>query len=207
MTISLDRNDQENQKFKESSSTSGQVAIVVVNPDGSSISGGSGSSSSQVQGNVANDGIDAGNPVKIGGKANTAVPTAVANGDRVDAQFSKTGKQITATSLREMRGSQQTTITSSTAETTIVTANATYFLDLYGLILSNSSASSTTVTIKDATAGNTMAVFVVPATETRGFMLPPDSGLKQPTANNNWTATCGTSVASLNVTAFFVNNL
>lgn len=98
---------------------------------------------------------------------------------------------------------QQTTITSSTAETTIVTADATYKLDLYGLILTNTSATATKVTIKDSTTGTTRMVFQVPATDTRGFMLPADSGHKQATVNNNWTATCGTSVASIEITALF----
>lgn len=47
-----------------------------------------------VVGNIANDGVDAGNPLKIGGKAFTGTPTAVANGDRVDAWFTERGAQV-----------------------------------------------------------------------------------------------------------------
>lgn len=46
------------------------------------------------QGNVANDAADAGNPVKIGGKASTAVPTAVTLNDRVNAWFDLNGRQV-----------------------------------------------------------------------------------------------------------------
>lgn len=47
-----------------------------------------------VQGNVAHDSTDAGNPVKVGGKASTAEPTAVATGDRVDSWFDPAGRLI-----------------------------------------------------------------------------------------------------------------
>jgi hypothetical protein len=165
--------------------------------------GASSSTTSLVQGTVANDDPDSGNPVKIGAIARTSLPTAVANNDRVDAYASKTGAIIVHQALREQLGNQQTTITSSTAETTIVTADATYLLDLYGLIITNTSTTFTKVTIKDATTGTTRMVIAVPATETRGFMVSPDAGHKQATVNNNWTATCGTSVASIEITAMF----
>jgi hypothetical protein len=44
-----------------------------------------------VTGNVASDAVDAGNPVKIGGRAETTTPASVADGDRVDAWFSDQG--------------------------------------------------------------------------------------------------------------------
>lgn len=50
-----------------------------------------------VNGSVAHDATDAGNPVKIGGKANAAAPTDVtANNERVDAWFLRNGAQATA---------------------------------------------------------------------------------------------------------------
>lgn len=158
-------------------------------------------------GNVAHDGVDAGNPIKIGGRANTSMPASVADGDRVNAQFSKTGIQITRGSIREQQGNQQTTITASTAETTIITADATYFLDVYSIIVTNTSATATNVTIKDSTAGTTRVVIAVPANDIRGFALPVDSAHKQATVNNNWTATSSASVSSLQITALFVKNL
>ena len=147
------------------------------------------------------------NPVTIGGRGSTAMPTAVSDGQVVNALMSKTGKVITRNVLRENLVNQQTTITSSTSETTIVTADATYKLDLYGLVLTNTSGTGTKVTIKDSTAGTTRFVLWVPANDTRGFMLTPDAGHKQAAANNNWTATCGTSVASLEVTAMCTQEL
>ncbi len=146
-------------------------------------------------------------PLTIGGRAATALPTAVTDGQVVNAMFTKSGKIVAVGRLRENLVNQQTTITSSTAETTIVTADATYKLDLYGLVLANSSTTGTKVTIKDSTAGTTRFVFYVPGSETRGIALPVDSAHKQNAANNNWTATCGTSVASLDVTALCIQEL
>lgn len=107
---------------------------------------------------------------------------------------------------RDGRGSQHTAITSSVAETTIVTAIAATYLDVYCLIVSNSSASATTVTIKNATAGSTRLVLQVPAGDVRGFAVPAEAAMKQNAVNNNWTATCGTSVASVYVTALYIKN-
>ena len=119
----------------------------------------------------------------------------------------KEGKLVTVSAIRTLKGMTETTITSSTAETTIVAAVASTFNDLYGLVLANSSASATKVTLKDSTGGTTRAVFYVPAGDTRGFMLDPGAALPQATVNTNWTVTCGTSVASLDVSAFFVANI
>lgn len=158
-------------------------------------------------GNVAHDAADAGDPLKIGGQARTTNPTAVADADRVNATFDKLGKQIVVGAIRELKGRQATTITSSTAETTIVTAVASTFLDLYGLIIANTSATGVEVSIRDATAGSVIETFYVPANDTRGFMLPVDSAVPQAAVNNNWTAQCGASVASIKITAMYVKNL
>lgn len=147
------------------------------------------------------------NPLTIGGLAKTAEPTSVTDGQAVNALFSKSGKQITAHALTEMRGNQNTTITSSTGETTIVTANATYLLDLYGITVANTSSTFTKVTIKDATSGTTRFIWSIPSQDMRGFMLPASDGHKQAVVNNNWTLTCGTSVASVEVTALFNQRL
>ena len=162
----------------------------------------------QVVGNVASGSTDSGNPVKIGGLAKTANPTAVTDGQRVSALYDKLGKQVVVGAIRDLKAVQNTTITSSTSETTIVTAGgASVFCDLYGLVITNTSATECEVTIKDATAGTTRLAFKVPANDTRGFMLPADSAVPQATANNNWTATCGASVASIKISALYVKNL
>ena len=48
----------------------------------------------QVVGNVANDAVDAGNPVKIGGIASNVAPSLVATGDRVNSWYGLSGATI-----------------------------------------------------------------------------------------------------------------
>jgi len=162
---------------------------------------------STTAGDVASDAADSGNPVKVGGQARTTNPTAVADADRVNAVFDKIGKQVVVGSIRDLKVAQITTITSSTSETTVLTAVASTFLDVYGVIVVNSSATATNVSFKDATAGTTRFNIYVPAGETRGFMLNESAGHNQATVNNNWTATSSASVASVIITMLAVKNI
>lgn len=108
---------------------------------------------------------------------------------------------------RASKGKQNTTITSSTAETTIVTAGGSSVkLDLYGLVLTNISATASEVVIRDDTGGTILGSIMVPAGDTRGFMLGADSAIPQAVANKPWTAQCGTSVASMKITALYTIN-
>lgn len=68
----------------------GSQRVLLVAPDGTDLITTDGV---QVQGNIAHDVADSGNPVKIGGKAVTGAPSAVADGDRVDAHLDELGKQ------------------------------------------------------------------------------------------------------------------
>jgi hypothetical protein len=113
--------------------------------------------------------------------------------------------------FRGDRGTQKTTITSSTDETTIVSAyeesdGKDVLCDLYGLIIANTSATICDVTIKDDTAGTTRFKLTIPADDTRGFIVPKESAHQQAVANKPWTATCSASVASIEITALFVKN-
>lgn len=61
------------------------------------VSGATGATANQVQGNVASDAADAGNPVKIGGVVRTgATPATYANGDRADVNTDAFGNMVTA---------------------------------------------------------------------------------------------------------------
>jgi len=146
-------------------------------------------------------------PVTEGGLAKTGNPAAVDDGDVVNALHDKLGKRISIPALREVKANQTTTIT-GTSETTIVTAGGSgVFADLYRLIITNTSATAVTVTIKDATAGTTRYVFAVPAAATVGFSADAGSAAKQSAANNNWTATVSGSVTSIVITVETVANI
>lgn len=149
-------------------------------------------------------------PAKAGytaGLAKTANPTAASDGNLVGVLMDKLGKQVVVGAIRDLKGNQFTTITSSTAETTVITAVASTFLDVYGCIVENTSATASKVTFKDSTSGTTQFEIYVPAGDTRGFMLSAGDGFKQTTVNTNWTATCGTSVASIVISMLYVKNI
>lgn len=148
-----------------------------------------------------------GNPVLTGGRGATANPTAVTDGQASAIMLDKLGKVIAVDAIRTLKGSQKTSISNSTAETTIVTAVAATFLDLYGLILANTGATTTKVDIRDTTGGSIITTLEVPTLETRGFMLPAGSGFPQTTVNTNWTAQCAAATTAMEVTALYVKNI
>jgi len=160
----------------------------------------------QVVGAVASGVTAAGNPLLSGARAATTQPTAVADTQAVALMATKHGKLVTVDALRELKGSQKTTISASTSETTIVTAVASTFLDLYGLILANTGATTTKVDIRDTTGGSVVMTIEVPTLETRGFMVPAGSAVGQTTVNTNWTAQCAASTTAMEVTALYVKN-
>lgn len=145
-------------------------------------------------------------PLTGGGLAKTANPTAVTDGQVVNSLHDKLGKQVVVGSIRDLKVQQTTTITASTAETTVLSSVASTFLDVYGVIVANSSATAASVTFKDATAGTTRFTIYVPAGDTRGFMVNESAGYNQAAVTNNWTATSSASVTSLFITIMAVKN-
>ena len=160
-----------------------------------------------VGGMTAVNAATTGNPLYTGGIALVAAnPTAATNGQRTGIATDKVGRLLTVPGHeRTMTGVQQTTITSSTTETTIVTAVASTFLDLTHLSVTNGSATATIVTLKDATAGTTRGIWNISGGG--GICISFPTPLAQAAVNNNWTITCGTSVASVYVVAQFVKNI
>ncbi len=145
-------------------------------------------------------------PVTTGGAGSAAIPAAMStDGDVTNDWLDLYGRQIVAGSPRARVGKQTTTITTSTAETTIVTAGAAnVFRDLYRLTMTNTSVTATVVTIRDATGGSTVDVYALAAGETKGFSGPVDSADVQATAANNWTAQSSASITSLIICARYV---
>jgi hypothetical protein len=160
-----------------------------------------------VGGDTASGSADANNPVKIGGVARTSNPTAVTNGQRVNGIFDKLGKQVVVGALRDVKGVQKTSITTTT-ETTVVTAGtAGVFNDVYAIVVTNKSATTVYVDFKDATAGTTRMTLAAPANDTRGFTVAVDSAMVQAVAASNWTATLSGAATSIEITMLYVSNL
>lgn len=175
---------------------SGNFKVAVVEQTASAI----------VAGDVANDGADTGNPIKTGGVARTTNPTAVADADRVNRMHDKVGRTVTATEqVRQLVADQNTTISGSTSETTIVTAVASTFNDLVCLIIANTSGTAVRVDIRDVTAGSVRASIYCPAGATTGFV--PKIPLAQATVNTAWTAQSSGSVTDLRIFAQVIKNI
>lgn len=114
----------------------------------------------KASGSVAHDAVDSGNPIKIGGKASTSTPTAVANGDRVNAYFDSEGRLvILLDKLIEgedqtnhvMKVEQQFTYTNITSATTTTVKSGSGFL--HGITV-NAAAAGGVITLYDNTAGS-----------------------------------------------------
>lgn len=103
---------------------------------------------------------------------------------------------------------QVTTVSNSSAETTIVAADANFRLDLIGLIITTSTATAGTLTLRDSTGGVTRMILdypnaaLAPSTPlTLSFVDQPLSQLAG--KNNNWTIQSSLSTNSYHITAIF----
>ena len=205
--------------------TSGTAAGAIVFKTGSGVNTSSGVAANQqgtwtVQpGNTANstawlttDAADkaTGNTVPAtaiynGAQAKTALPTAASDGNIVGLTADKFGRLIVVPeSVRDQKANIAVlTLTSTTSETTLIASAASTFNDITSIMVENTSATATEVVFKDSTAGTTQFYVYVPAGDMRGFS---DCFFKQTTVNNNWTATCTTSVASIKISGTYVKN-
>lgn len=144
----------------------------------------------------------------LGVRNDTLASQTSASGDYGFHALDQAGILMTAGAPRALKVAPTVvTITSSTTETTVLAAVASTFLDVFGATFTNTSATATKVSLRDTTAGTIRWTGMVPAGDTRGFMLPVDSAITQGTVNTNWTVTCGTSVASLETTLFAVKRV
>ena len=111
-------------------------------------------------GDVAHDGADSGNPVKVGAKATSAEPAAVANDDRVNLIADLVGKLITlpyASPENFLSGTASATDTSDTAVLAAAGAGVRNYVT--SIVVHNASSTDAYVTIKDGAT----ARLVIPA--------------------------------------------
>lgn len=119
-------------------------------------------------GGIAHDGVDSGNPVKVGAIATASLlgRTPVAAADRTDLVADTAGAVIVraGTSLEDIISEVKTnTDGASTAMTSAFAATASQRIYLTDIIIANSSATNITVDIRDGSAGSVLATFPVPA--------------------------------------------
>lgn len=101
------------------------------------------------------------------------------------------------------RGRQVTSVAVNT-ETTIVTADAAYALDLYSLTVANRSVTDVDVIIKDATGGSQVWRWAIKGGTSFGFRGTMKDPSFQTAKNANWTITVSSAVTAIEVTAEYV---
>lgn len=141
----------------------------------------------------------------LGVRNDTLADTTSTNADYAQLSTDIKGRVITAGAPRSLKGMAQVSVSNTTTETSILAATASTFHDVYGIILANTGASTTKVSLRDATAGTVRMIIEVPTLETRGFMLPVDSAVPQSAVNTAWTVQCGTATTALEVTLLYVS--
>jgi len=183
----------------------GATYVEVVAADGSEVSPGATSiadGADVTQGAIADASIAAGATGSISAKLrkiSADIGTLLTQTDGIEGSLTSIDGKLAA---RANKTSQQTALTASTTETTILAAGgASTYVDLYRLIISNTSATDTVVTIRDDTAGTTRFIFNVKAGATVGFSGPTDAAAPQTATNKVWTAQSSASVSSIQITA------
>jgi len=164
--------------------------------------------STVVTGTTASDAVDDNSaPVKMGGIARTANPSAVSGGDTVSFSSDNLGRQLVRpVQARGLIATAFVALTNGT-ETTLLAAGGTgVFHDCISIMASNNSSVAVTLDVRSVTAGNVEFTIEVPANSPGGiaFSVPWPQG----NANNNWTIDMpditGTTV---NVSALFTKEV
>jgi hypothetical protein len=147
------------------------------------------------------------NGIYNGVRAATANPANATGGNLVGIMADKAGRLVvTHSHVRDLQGSQTTTIAASGTETTIVAAGAAgVFNDLCMLVISGQSTAATVWTLRSATAGTPIASFNAPIGNP--VIVKFDPPLAQATAANNWTIQAGTGTSTgAQIFAQFIKN-
>lgn len=157
-----------------------------------------------VVGDDVADAADAGGaPIKVGGIARTANPSAVGAGDRVAATFDDVGRQVVYPyQVRDLISTAYATLSTNT-ETNLLAGVSGVFLDLVYVAFANTSAGAVDIDIRDSLAAGILATITVPADATAGWA--PVVPIPQNEAANSWTVDFNT--ADVSGTTVFVNAL
>lgn len=135
-------------------------------------------------GDVAHDGVDSGNPVKIGGKAVSSETTAVSAGDRTNLVTDLVGKLITlpyANPENFVSGAITSAMTGTTSTSLVAAPAAGLRNYITTIICSNAHATvGTDIVIQDGSGGTTL--LTIPAAAVYGgAVITLPTPLRQPT--------------------------
>jgi hypothetical protein len=161
---------------------------------------GTGTSASNIEGNVASGVASSGNPLGMGGRAATTSPTGVTDGQRIEAQFTKSGKLVVmSSSIPELVTRTTTTISASTAETTIVAPLASTFWDIDSISVINTDTTNNTRIDFRSTTGGPVVYSMGAAKAFGGFVAPFPVAMLQDAVNTSWTAQCSASTTDIRI--------
>jgi len=160
-----------------------------------------------IDGAVAHDAADSGKPLKIGGKATTAAPTAVsASGDRVDAFFDLLGRLVVSLYMApqvrnaDVVGPKTVTLTLTTNAAVLATPGSGLSLHLTGIEAGNTSATMTRLDLveggADAGTDGTIIHSMPLAASGGGYVKTWNPPYKLP-ANTAFKARLGTAVTDV----------
>jgi hypothetical protein len=125
------------------------------------------SDGASVSGDVAHDSADAGEPIKVGAKATTALSglTLVADADRTNLFAGVDGVQIIRQdcNLEDIVTATPVAITDGSSTSVISAQGSGVKFYLTEITIANSSSSNVTVDLRDGTAGSVKWTFPVPA--------------------------------------------
>lgn len=164
-----------------------------------------GGPASSVGGDVAHDSADSGNPVKVGFKAMSANPTAVASADRVNGVADLVGRQLVRVGQPRDLVAHSYAQVVNTNETSVAPAGGVgVYHDLTHITMTNENATtSTLVTLRDGTGGNTVMLVHLAARGTYVASFPvPLKGQ----GNSPWTVQQSATV-NLSVTVQYEKNV
>lgn len=150
-----------------------------------------------VEGNVAHDTADSGNPLKIGTRARNAVLTSAANDDRTDAVGTLQGYVITYPYALPQSALTGTASSTGTGDTAVIAAQGVGItINVTTITIYNDSTTNTFVNIKDGATTR----LVVPAPAKGGAMVTLPSPLRL-TANTALNFASASAVTTMYVSA------
>lgn len=157
----------------------------------------------KVEGGAASGAAVAGAPMQAGGRAATANPTAVTDGQAAYAMLDKLGKPVVVPFAPRLLTIQNLITLTATTETTLLAAAAATFHDLVLLMITNTSATAVRVDIRDTTAGTVRLSFQLPpgTTLNSNIVVEPASPIEQAAVNTNWTAQLSAAVTDVRIFA------
>jgi hypothetical protein len=149
------------------------------------------------RGNVAHDGADSGNPIKVGARARTALPAAVSQDDRTDNISDKFGRQLaTVAPLDERTSATLNRTNTESGQLLAALAEGAYVVT--AITVTNAHATvGTKVEILD---GETVKWKGYAVAAGGGFVIADPNGLFVGTKNTKLNGKCATTGADVDIT-------